>query len=103
MSCGYGGIMPQCDHEEADSRMFVHLKDALDKDGRNIVVRTVDTDVIVIIIGLFYHLYPIYPGMDIWVAFRMGKHFQYINTNTICRNLRVEKSKALSGFLAAEL
>ena len=52
--------MLQCDHEEADSRMCVHLKDALDKDGRNILVCTVDTDVIVILIGLFHHLYPKY-------------------------------------------
>ena len=59
--------MLQCDHEDADSRMRVHLKDALDKDGRNILVGTVDTDVSVILIGLFYHLHPIhvYPGIDV--------------------------------------
>lgn len=100
LSCGSGERMEQCDHEEADSRMCVHLKDALDKDARSILVRTVDTDVIVILTGLFFHLYPAYPGLDIWVAFGMGKYFQYISVNTICMHLGVEKSLALPSFHA---
>ncbi len=36
--------MPDCDHEEADTRLFVHLKDALGKGARRVLIRTVDTD-----------------------------------------------------------
>ena len=45
--------MPPCDHEEADTRICVHLKDAMEKGARKVFVRTVDTDVIVIITGSF--------------------------------------------------
>lgn len=100
MSSGSGEGMQQCDHEEADTRICVHLKNALDKDARTILVRTVDTDVIVIPIGQFFHFHSTYPDMDIWVAFGMGKHFQYISINTVCRNLGAEKSMALPSFHA---
>ncbi len=41
--------MSSCDH---DTRMCIHIKDCLEKGARVIFVRTVDTDVIVIIAGL---------------------------------------------------
>ena len=67
--------MLQYDHEEADSRMCVHLRDAMDKNGRNILVCTVDNDVIVILIGL---LYPVHPGMPlVWAI--LPKHQQQHN------------------------
>ena len=45
--------MALCDHEEADTRMCVHIKDALEKGCRKVYVRIVDTDVIVVIAGIF--------------------------------------------------
>ena len=45
--------MPQCDHEEADTRIVVHIADALKKGLSTFLVRTVDTDVIVILIARF--------------------------------------------------
>ncbi len=43
-------------HEEADTRLALHLFDVINHGARNILVRTVDTDVIVILIGLFFTL-----------------------------------------------
>ncbi|KAL9968946.1 hypothetical protein ACROYT_G021098 [Oculina patagonica] len=43
--------MQSCNHEEADTRILVHVKDALAKGGRSVLVRTVDTDVVVILIA----------------------------------------------------
>ena len=40
---------------------------------KNIEIRTVDTDVIVILAGMFYDLLVIQPLADIWVAFGVGK------------------------------
>ena len=48
--------MELCDHEEADTRLFIHLLDALQNGCTNCLVRTVDTDVIVILIGKFHEL-----------------------------------------------
>ncbi|XP_071958770.1 uncharacterized protein [Antedon mediterranea] len=42
------------------------------KGSRVILVRTVDTDVIVILVGIFCNLIACYPGTCIWVAFGMG-------------------------------
>ena len=43
--------MRSCNHEEADTRILVHVKDALAKRGGSVLVRTVDTDVLVILIA----------------------------------------------------
>ena len=65
-----------CDHEEADTR---------------ILVRTVDTDVIVILLGLFSSTPS---SVEIWVAFGMGRKFRCYSIKNICLALGEEKSKA---------
>ena len=37
-----------CNHEEADSRIFIHLLDSITKGLRKATIRTVDTDVVVL-------------------------------------------------------
>ena len=69
---GAGVPMPSSDHEEADTRMCVHIKDSLEKGARVISVRTVDTDVIIIIAAIFHQLRSTSPGVEIWVAFGVG-------------------------------
>lgn len=100
ISKGSSQPMPQCDHEEADSRISVHIVDALNKGSKTILVRTVDTDVIVILIGIHFDLISLHPGADIWVAFGMGKHFRYYSINTICQDLGASTSRALPVFHA---
>ncbi len=48
------GSMGVSDHEEADTRMCIHIQDALQKGAKKILLRTVDTDVIVILAGHFF-------------------------------------------------
>lgn len=48
--------MPSCNHEEADSRIIVHVVHALDHGATNTHIRTVDTDVIVILVGQYSEL-----------------------------------------------
>ena len=43
--------MPDNDHEEAVTKMLRHLQNALQTGSCTCLVRTVDTDVIVIILG----------------------------------------------------
>ena len=40
-----------CTHEEADSRLILHLSDAALKDHRRIMIQTSDTDVVILIIA----------------------------------------------------
>ena len=42
-----------CNHEEADTRIFVHIKDRASQGHKVITVVTVDTDVVVLIISCF--------------------------------------------------
>ena len=44
--------MLPCNHEEADTRIMIHLLDALERGYSTRLVRTVDTDVVVILIGI---------------------------------------------------
>ena len=46
--------MSQCDHEEADTRICVHLQDALTKGTRNFLISTVNTDVIVVLVAFTF-------------------------------------------------
>ena len=42
-----------CSHEEADSRMCLHVKDALEKGALKIFVRAVDSEVVVILTDIY--------------------------------------------------
>ena len=98
MSCGER-VMQSCNHEEADTRMIVHIVDALKDGAKSIFVRTVDTDVIVILVGHFHQL-TVYGPLDIWVGFGMGKNYRCYHINDICRQLGEKKANALPLFHA---
>ena len=65
------------------------------------LIKTVDTDeVVVIVIAEYSNLCLIRPDMGVWIAFGMGKHFQYISIDTICEALAPREAKALPLFHA---
>ena len=68
---------------------YMHLSRELIK---SIVVRTVDTDVIIILAGVFFELTGNKPLADIWVAFGTGKNFRLYSINPICTYLGEEKA-----------
>ena len=63
-------------------------------------MRTVDTDVVVIVVGAFRALAGIQPLADIWVAFGMGKNYRLLSINAICDSLGEPKAQALPVFHA---
>ena len=88
ISIGSDRSMPECNHEEADTRIVVHILHAIqDNKAKSVLVRTVDTDVLVILIGKFQHLRVIQPNLDLWVGFGTGRNFSFISINTICAGL----------------
>lgn len=90
--------MPDNNHEEADTKILLHLQDTLQTGSCTCLVRTVDTDVIVIITGKFHQLQALCPAANIWVAFGTGKNFTHFHINTIAHALGEEKSTALPTF-----
>lgn len=85
-----------CTHEEADSRILLHLKNAVDCGHQYVMVRTVDTDVVVLLISYFLEL----QATELWVAFGVGKHFRYIPIHNIANQLGPDKAHVLPLFHA---
>ncbi len=61
-----GANMMNCNHEEADTRIVVHLLHALEQGMKTVKVCTVYTDVVIILAGAFYELSQTQPLADIW-------------------------------------
>ena len=87
MCNGSNQLMSLCNHEEADSRICVHVQDALKKGARDILVSTVDTDVVVILVSMYFHFSHVFPDVNICVGFGTGKHFKYYSINSMCQYL----------------
>jgi hypothetical protein len=84
-------------HEEADSRMFFHM--SLVPSPSNIVVRTVDTDCLIIALGCkqYYD-----EGINIWieVGTQSKNSLRYINVNQLYSVLGIEICAALPAYHA---
>ncbi len=89
------GIAP-CNHEEADTRMILHSADGQKSGLSRIMIRTVDTDVLVLAIANVQKI-----GIEeLWLAFGVGKHFRYIPAHQIASTLGFNMSVALPFFHA---
>ena len=80
-------IMP-CNHQEADSRIFLHISHAAQHGRSKAFIRTVDSDVVIIAVGHFGSL----GVMELWICFGTGKAFQHIPVHEITQTLGPEKS-----------
>jgi len=84
-----------CSQEEADGRMFLHAADAAQRGNDRILIRTVDTDVVVLAVMATQRL-----SVKIWLAFGTGKSLRFLPAHDIATALGPEKSKALPMFHA---
>ena len=89
------GLAP-CTHEEADTRMFLHLEDAVQQGHDKVSIRTVDTDVVVLAITSAQRL----NISELWIAFGAGKSFRFIPAHEIARALGPDRCVALPMFHA---
>ena len=86
--------MMTCSHEVADTRLVLHAYHASQSGYRKIIIRTVDTDVVVLAVSRVQHL----SVDEIWIAFGTGKHFRYLPVHSIAEQLGPQRSKALPMF-----
>lgn len=63
--------------------MLLHLADAGQQGLKRVMIRTVDTDVVVIAIALRDRLLV----NEVWLAFKVGKNFRYIPVHDIVAKL----------------
>ena len=80
-----------CNQEEADTRIFLHVKNISSQGYSKVTVITVDTDVIVIALGLFYDL----ELSELWIEFGAGKDKKWMPIHRYANKLGEEKCRAL--------
>jgi len=85
-----------CLHEEADTRIMVHCKDAVTKGHLSILIRTVDSDVVTIAVSSF----ELIKAEELWIGFGTGKKFRYIPVHEIVTSLGPQKARCLGVFHA---
>ena len=79
-------------HEEADTRLVLHVSEAHQK----VMARTLDTDVVVIVVSKLQTMLV----NEVWIAFGAGKQFRYIAAHDISQQLGPCNSRALPVFHA---
>ena len=88
------GNLAPCNHEEADTQMFVHVADVISKGYNKILIRSVDNDVVVLAVAAAAKL----DVQELWIAFGTAKSFHHIPAHEIARSLGPSKSTALPVF-----
>ena len=69
-------------HEEADNRILVHVKDMMvQNDCKSIRIRTIDTDVVVIMLAFMPYLMFHDSGVEVLIDFGTGDHRRIISLN----------------------
>ena len=85
-----------CMHEEADTRLLLHAADTARRGYTKVMVRTVDTEVVVIAVAKFQYL----SLSELWIEFGVGKHLKYLPAHDISCSIGEEKSQAFLAFHA---
>ena len=80
--------MMDCSHEEADTRLVLHAYYASQSGYRKILIRTVDTHVVVLAVSRVQGL----SVNEIWIAIGTGKHFRYLPVHSIAEQLGPQRS-----------
>ena len=86
-----------CTHEEADTCMLLHACHAVHHGHEKLLIRTVDTDVVVLAVSVMQALGE---QVELWVAFGTGKHFRYLAAHKVANRLGPKKAVALPMFHA---
>lgn len=87
-------LMP-CSHEEADTRMLLHAADGAMEGCRRVVIRRVDTDVVVIATALYCNFSKC---KKLRVAFGVGQMYRYIDISALSETLGPERCDGLLAF-----
>ena len=90
-SCG------DCNHEEADTRMLVHVEHSLVNGANQIGINSEDTDVLIILLVFFHQLQSKYNFSDVVIDFNRTKRY---SISTLAEKLGTSICQALPFFHA---
>ena len=87
--------------EEADNRLVLHVRDSILLNSRiNVLVRTLDSDVLIILVGFFYQFQSYNNDCELTVEFGVSSNREYINIKECVNHLGVGNSLAIPFFHA---
>jgi hypothetical protein len=85
-------ILTQYNHEKADSRMLLHVFSTVQYGHHALLIRTVDTDAVVLSADLVQELRP---TDKLWLAFGTGQSCRYLVAHEVAAGLVQESDRAL--------
>ena len=89
--------MGTCLHEEADTRIFIHVADQVTHGYTNVLIRTSDSDVVVIAVSLYNQICGI---KDLWIAYGSYPNLRYIPIHEISLQMGTVRTKGIAVFHA---
>ncbi|KAK4304447.1 hypothetical protein Pmani_023602 [Petrolisthes manimaculis] len=93
------GYLSPCNHEEADTRIFVHVKHSTEEGKKHVLIKANDTDIFVIAVNVFSNLKEL--GLqELWIEFGQGKNVRWIPVHDVSSSITQEKSEGILFFHA---
>ncbi|XP_056134724.1 mucin-5AC [Lampris incognitus] len=88
-----------CCHEEADTRIFVHGRDATADCIKSLIIKANDTDILIIAVSVLPSLQEL--GLEnMWIAFGQGANVQWIPVHEVVSAIGPEKASGIPYFHA---
>ena len=87
-----------CNHEEADTRVFLHVKDMTKQGHRKMVIRTVEADVLVLAVSVYEQLQE--EMEELWLDFGAGKNRKFFPIHETLEHIGECKARGLPFFHA---
>ena len=91
-------FLEPCNHEEADTRLLVHVLDACSSGHRRILIKTNDADSLVLAVSVAENL----PADEIWISYGTGKHLRHLAAHEIAKKIANNQCSVLIDVDAGE-
>ena len=92
-------LLSPSNHEEADTRSFLHSKHISTNGSKKITIKTVNTDVLILSISILHKLKDHLE--ELWIDFGIGKNRRFFPVHEIYQHRGGEKALALLFFHAS--
>lgn len=91
-------MFENCDHEEADTKIILHVIHALKTGSKTVLVKSVDSDIIVILMYHFEYFQQLSHDCSIYLYYGTGKNKRKLNIRNLYHALGSKLSRALPLF-----
>ncbi|KAK3920030.1 Chromosome-associated kinesin KIF4 [Frankliniella fusca] len=88
------GCLSPCNHEEADTRIMLHVQDAVQQGRERIMIRTVDTDVVVVAVSCVQKLTSL---KELWIHIGTGANQKFLADHEIAESLGCDQVSSFRG------